>query len=209
MKLECLQVTPTSFSGCFSFSASFSEGIHLLTGPDMAAADALLDLLTGRCPPSQGQILFLGYDIFLLGRAYQNHLAYFSRYPLFPDSFPLRHFLLYANLLQRLPPEPAQAKADRLLEQLHLAAFAACPLGQLSSQARRQVRLAVTLSSEAPVYLLRRPFSFADPECRPGILRRLEAVAKKKIVLLTEPDPSLLRGLDFRLCPVENQRPQG
>ncbi len=204
VKLECQQVIQTSQHRCFSFSVSFSEGIHLLTGPDTFAAGTLLCLLTGCHLPQRGQILFLDYDIFLLGRAYQNHLAYFSRYPLFPGSFPLRHFLIYSGLLQRMSPELAQEKAGHILDQLQLSAYASCPLEQLPKELRRRVVLANTLFSEAPVYLLRRPFALAAPEDRPWLTARLEAIRQSKIVVLSEPDPSVLSGVPCQVYRLEN-----
>ncbi len=204
MKLECQQVIQTAQHRCFSFSVSFSEGIHLLTGPDTMAAGTLLRLLTGRRPPQQGQIRFLDYDIFLLGRSYQNHLSYFARYPLFPGSFPLEHFLIYSGLLQRLPSDAAREKARRLLDQFRLTAYSACPLGQLPKGLRRRLVLANTLFSEAPVYLLRHPFALAAPEDFPWLAHRLEAIRQSKIVILSEPDPAVLAGIPCRIYRLGN-----
>ena len=153
-------------------------------------------------PPEAGQIRFLGYDIFLLGRAYQNHLAYFSQYPLFPDSFPLAHFLLYSALLQRLEPDQARKKARRLLETFGLTDWTACPLGQLPVSLRRRVLLINTLWSEAPVYLLSQPFSYAAPEDEGWLRSRLREVQESKIVLLSQTEPSALSGLSWQDHPL-------
>lgn len=202
MKLELLQVTQSSQSCRYSFSASFSEGLHLLTGPDPAAADTLLRLLTGRKPPEQGQIRFLGYDIFLLDRAYQNHLAYFSRYPLFPDSFPLLHYLIYSAILQRLEPRQAKEKAMKLLKDFHLVSYAFRSLGSLPNELRKRVLLINTLWSEAPIYLLQHPLAYAAPEDMPWLCARLQAIRRSKIVLISEPKAHLLEGLSWQVCPL-------
>ena len=202
MKLELLQATQSLQGYRYSLSASFSEGLYLLTGPDPAAADALLYLLTGRRPPEQGQVRFLGYDIFLLGRAYQNHLAYFSRYPLFPDSFPLLHFLIYSAILQRLEPKQAKEKAMRLLKDFHMASYAFRSLGSLPEPLKNRVLLINTLWSEAPIYLLRHPLAYAGPEDLPWLCARLQAVRRSKIVLVSEPDAHLFPGLSWQVCPL-------
>lgn len=191
MELKMLQVSQESGGRIYRFSTSFSEGIHILSGSDANAKTLLLKLLTGRKPPDHGEIRFLGYNIIALGRAYQNHLAYLSRFPLFPDSFSLSHYLIYTGILQRLEPERARAKAASLMSCFDLDAYAGQPLGSLPDPVKKRVLLVNTLHSEAPILLLDNLFSYVSANSDAWVFAHLQVMRERKIILISAQQAAL------------------
>lgn len=204
MELEMLQVSQDSDGIRYHFTASFSEGIHLLSGSDASAKTLLLSLLTGKNAPDHGEIRFLGYDIMALGRAYQNHLAYFSRFPLFPDSFTLSHYLIYTGILQRLEPDQARGKAFSLIRRFGLENFAGQTLGELPSAIKKRVLLANTLHSEAPVLLLDKPFTYASADDLDWMFPHLLKLRERKIILMSVEREHLMDKIPHRTLYLEN-----
>ncbi|WP_434310529.1 ATP-binding cassette domain-containing protein [Hominifimenecus sp. rT4P-3] len=204
MELEVIQVSQTSCGHHYTFSASFSEGIHLLSGSDTGIKTQFLKILTGTKKPECGNIYFLGYDIFTLGRAYQNHLAYFSRFPLFPGSFSLSHYLIYTGLLQRLEPDQARGKASVLLQTFELSSYADKTLDKLSESVRKRVLLINTLHSEAPILLLDQLFCYMDDSDLPWVLPHLVSLQKKKIILISVEDTQIFDGISHQTYLFEN-----
>lgn len=204
MELEVIQVSQTSCGHHYTFSASFSEGIHLLSGSDTGIKTHFLNFLTGKKKPECGNIYFLGYDIFTLGRAYQNHLAYFSRFPLFPGSFTLSHYLIYTGLLQRLEPEQARGKASTLLQRFQLSSYADKTLDELSEPIKKRILLVNTLYSEAPILLLDRLLCYTDDTDWSWMLPHLGNLQKKKIILISLEDTRTLEPLSCQTYLFEN-----
>jgi branched-chain amino acid transport system permease protein len=157
---------------------SVHEGQILgLIGPNGAGKTTIFDLISGFVTPSTGRVILGGRDITDLtpdARAVQGLGRSFQDARLFPSmtvrqtiSVALERHIATRDALAAALMSPAtrmaerkvEADVDRLIELMHLEAFADKFVGELSTGSRRVVDLACTLAHGPEVLLLDEPSS--------------------------------------------------
>jgi ABC-type branched-subunit amino acid transport system ATPase component len=148
-----------------------------LIGPNGAGKTTIFDLISGYLVPTRGRITFLGEDVtelsadrravLGLGRSFQDARLFPSmtvretiavgleRH--IPSRDPLAAAL--ASPSTRASEKVVTAEVDRLIELMHLEAFADKFVGELSTGSRRVVDIACSMAHDPKVLLLDEPSS--------------------------------------------------
>ena len=175
--------------------------VHAVIGTNGAGKSTLINMLSGEIAASSGTIQLEGHDVTSMpqprrakagiGRSYQ-------RTTIFPEFTVLENCRLTAQA-QALPRpwriwEPAQhcdlslQRAHSALERAGLAHHAERTAGSLSHGAKRQLEVAMCLSTEPQVLLLDEPLAGMGAEETERMLLLLQELKQGHAVLLVEHD---------------------
>jgi branched-chain amino acid transport system ATP-binding protein len=170
--------------------------IHALIGPNGAGKTTLVNLLSGELRPSAGSILFEGREI--AGRrpyriARRGIARSYQRVNLFADFSAFENCRLAAQARGRSSLIPARAKrahAERAEQALVLVGLAATHrlAGALSHGERRQLEIAVALSTAPKVLLLDEPLAGLGHEESRAMATLIRSIAADHAILLIEHD---------------------
>jgi branched-chain amino acid transport system ATP-binding protein len=170
--------------------------IHALIGPNGAGKTTLVNLLSGELRPSAGSILFEGREI--AGRrpyriARRGIARSYQRVNLFADFSAFENCRLAAQARGRSSLIPARAKrahAERAEQALALVGLAATHrlAGALSHGERRQLEIAVALSTAPKVLLLDEPLAGLGHEESRAMTTLIRSIAADHAILLIEHD---------------------
>ena len=159
-------------------------------GGSGAGKSTLMKALAGCAPPSHGQALLNGDDLYDRLGAYRMMLGYVPQEDTIHRELGVRRALRYAARL-RLPPDTSGAeigrRIERVLEDVDMLAHAHKSIDNLSGGQRKRVAIAAELLADPSLFFLDEPTSGLDPGLEKKMmltLRRL-ADAGRTIVLVT------------------------
>ena len=174
-------------------SLDLAEGeLHAVIGPNGAGKTTLIHLLSGALEPGAGTIVLDGRDITGLAMHRRVRLGVARSYQitsLFPN-FTVRENLALA--LQGAGRRDDQDRAgDRTLAELDavgLGGRADQLAGALAHGERRQLELGLALATGARILLFDEPMAGMGPEEAARILSLLEALKRRRTILLVDHD---------------------
>lgn len=143
-----------------SFTAETGQVTGFL-GPNGAGKTTTMRILTGYLPPTSGQAIVAGYDVFENSMAVRQKVGYLpENVPLYRD-MTARGYLMYLGEIRGIPNR--KARADAALEQVRLTHRANSRIGTLSKGMRQRVGLAAALLHDPEVLILDEPTIGLDP----------------------------------------------
>jgi branched-chain amino acid transport system ATP-binding protein len=174
-------------------SLDLAEGeLHAVIGPNGAGKTTLIHLLSGALRPSAGTVVLDGRDITGLAMHRRVRLGLARSYQI-TSVFP--NFTVLENLalaLQGAGRSDDRGRArDRALAELDgvgLGNRADQLAGALAHGERRQLELGLALATGARILLLDEPMAGMGPEEAARILGLLEALKRRRTILLVEHD---------------------
>ena len=104
-------------------SLELDNGIYGLLGPNGAGKSTLMNIITGNIKPSDGQVLWDGHDIKILGSKYRSIIGYAPQQGLY-DTFTGKRFLSYMATLKGIPKKDVSREIDRVLEYVNMTEVA-------------------------------------------------------------------------------------
>ena len=139
-----------------------------LLGPNGAGKTTTFNLVTGQLRPDAGSVLMDGLDVAELPmpRRARLGIGYLPQEASVFRSLSVRDNLLLALQESGMPPGRRRQRAEQLIEEFHLSAFAHRRGYQLSGGERRrcEVARALAVGESGPRYLLLdEPFAGVDP----------------------------------------------
>ncbi len=181
---------------------------HALIGPNGAGKSTLFNLISGRFPPSAGQIRLRGRRIdglspdrinrLGLGRSFQI-TSVFSRLSAF-ENLRIAAFPMFGVRYSVARPADAYAaangRAEELLAAVRLVARRDVPAGELPYSEQRALEIALTLASDPAVILLDEPTSGMSPQEASHFIELIRTVTGERTLLVVEHDMDVV----FRLC---------
>ncbi|MET0239683.1 MAG: ABC transporter ATP-binding protein [Sphingobium sp.] len=155
-------------------SATVLDGIDLnvaagelvaLLGPSGCGKSTLLRIVAGFTAQTDGRVLFDGQSVDHLGAAHRGVGIVFQNYALFPH-MTVRQNVAYGLEVRKWPRDRIEAQVERMLDLVHMRAFAdRFPRGMSGGQQQR-VALARCLAIDPKVLLLDEPFGALDKNLR-------------------------------------------
>ncbi|MEY4297473.1 MAG: export transporter ATP-binding protein [Cyanobacteriota bacterium] len=139
-----------------------------LLGPNGAGKTTTFNLVTGLLRPDSGAVLLDGRDVadLPMPRRARRGIGYLPQEASVFRSLSVRENLLLALQESGMPPAQRRQRAEQLIEEFHLSAFAHRRGYQLSGGERRrcEVARALAVGESGPRYLLLdEPFAGVDP----------------------------------------------
>jgi branched-chain amino acid transport system ATP-binding protein len=170
-------------------SLDLAEGeLHAVIGPNGAGKTTLIHLLSGALRPSAGTIALDGRDITALAMHRRVRLGLARSYQI-TSVFP--NFTVLENLALALQGAGRRHDPDRArgeLDAIGLGDRGDQLAGALAHGERRQLELGLALATGARILLLDEPMAGMAPEEAARILGLLEALKRRRTILLVEHD---------------------
>ncbi len=144
----------------------FAPGSYVcLLGPSGCGKSSTLRMIAGHESISDGQIVLDGMDVSTLPPAKRGTAMMFQSYALFPH-LSVRDNVAFSLRMKGVDKATRNAKANELLDLVHMSTFADRLPDQLSGGQQQRVALARALITEPKVLLLDEPLSALDPFLR-------------------------------------------
>jgi branched-chain amino acid transport system ATP-binding protein len=170
-------------------SLDLAEGeLHAVIGPNGAGKTTLIHLLSGALKPSAGTIVLDGRDITSLAMHRRVRLGMARSYQitsLFPNFTVLENLAL---ALQGAGVTDDRGRARAELDVVGLGSQADRLAGELAHGESRQLELGLALATGARILLLDEPMAGMGPQEAARILGLLEALKRRRTILLVEHD---------------------
>lgn len=153
-----------------SFAVQPGEAFALL-GPNGSGKTTTLKAIAGLIPPSSGEILVEGIDVWKSPREAKRRFSYLPQRVAFPENLTAREVLEFYCRLRRVPTSRTRDALSRA--GLDGVECASKPVGAFSGGMTQRLGIAVALLAEAGILVLDEPTASLDPE---GAARFLETI---------------------------------
>jgi branched-chain amino acid transport system ATP-binding protein len=174
---------------------TLAEGeLRCLIGPNGAGKSTFFKMLTGQLQPSQGQVLFRGYDI---SNAYAHQIARMgigikTQVPNVFDGLSVRENIwLAASRIHS--SHRVNEMVDKMLEHIGLTAVAKRLVGQLAHGQRQWVELGIVLSTDPELILLDEPAAGMTHEEVQKTAELVREINRSKALIVVEHDMQFIR----------------
>ena len=162
-----------------------------LLGPNGAGKTTTFYMTVGLVRPNSGKIILDDKDITRLPmyRRARLGIAYLAQEASVFRKLTARENVLMVLELTGYPPNKRRARADQLLEELHISDRAETRGYALSGGERRRVEIARALAANPSFLLLDEPFAGIDPIVRKDISGLIRGLRERNIgILITDHD---------------------
>ncbi|MBQ7279457.1 MAG: ATP-binding cassette domain-containing protein [Bacteroidales bacterium] len=165
-----------------SFNVEAGEIVGLL-GPNGAGKSTLMKIITCYVPPTEGDVVVCGNDIYDDSMAVRRCIGYLPEHnPLYLDMY-VREFLLFVAGIYGLKDK--RDRVEEMVKRVGLTPEVGKKIGQLSKGYRQRVGLAQALIHEPKVLILDEPTTGLDPNQLEEIRHLIRSAGKQKVVLLS------------------------
>jgi ABC transport system ATP-binding/permease protein len=209
VSIEAVDVTVKTADGTpllnpVSLTVYPSELVALM-GPAGAGKTTLLKALNGYSPPSSGQVLFNGQNLYRYYDLFRQQMGYVPQDDIVHSQLTVREALYFsAKLRTDLSDAEIEKRIDKILEELGIRDKKNSLIGSperktLSGGQRKRVNIALELVTDTPVLFLDEPtsgLSSYDAEGVVDLLKRLAREGKTIITTIHQPSLSVFQKFD-------------
>lgn len=166
-------------------SLTFENGVYGLLAPNGAGKTTLIKMLATLLFPTNGEILWNGTSIAVLGEQYRDILGYLpQQFGYYKNNTP-RQFLRYLAALKGLDTKLTEKRIDELLETVSLNDVANKKMREFSGGMLQRVGIAQAMLNDPKLLILDEPTAGLDPKERVRFRNIIHALAKERIVILS------------------------
>lgn len=157
-----------------------------LIGVEGAGTSTLLASIAGLLPPTSGQILVAGADLYdhQTGTVVARRVALVPQELLLPGNFTVRQFLHHMAWIRAVPRSAMRRAIDEAIEAVDLGDQAGVPMRSLSPGMTRRAVIAQALLTDPDVLLLDEPTTGLDPAEQAEARAAIVSVAASRCVVL-------------------------
>ena len=187
MKLQMVNVTRKfgNFRAVENLNLTIENGVYGLLGVNGAGKTTLMRMICTLLPPTSGQILCDGKDIFKMDGEYRNLLGYLPQeFGFYPD-FTVKDYLLYIASLKGIRPMVAGKRVKDLLAQVGLTKSANKKMKKLSGGMKRRAGIAQAMLNNPKILILDEPTAGLDPTERVRFRNLISELSEDRIVILS------------------------
>lgn len=166
-------------------SLELDNGIYGLLGPNGAGKSTLMNIITGNIKPNDGQVLWDGHDIKILGSKYRSIIGYAPQQQGLYDTFTGKRFLSYMAALKGIPKKDMSREIDRVLEYVNMTEAADRAIGTYSGGMKQRILIAQAVLGNPKLIVLDEPTVGLDPKERVRIRERISELAGDKVILVS------------------------
>jgi ABC-2 type transport system ATP-binding protein len=172
-----------SVIGVNDVTVDLEAGAHGLLGPNGAGKTTFLGLITGQLRPTMGRVEVFGGPPFANPRVLRR-IGYCPAADLGERHATPREWVRYLVRLSGFTGPDADARAERAVEQVGLAAAARRPLVTLSKGMRQRAKLAGAIAHDPDLLVLDEPFVGLDPVGRHELVHLVRAWAGSRSLIV-------------------------
>lgn len=166
-------------------------------GPNGAGKTTTIRMLMGILVPSAGRARIAGYDCHTQAVEVKRRVGYLPDQPVFYDYLRGREILLFVGEMHGLDRPEAARRADRLLDEMGLAAASADYAINYSLGMKKKLGLACALVHAPEVLILDEPINGLDPRAARDVQERLQRSAATGMTIFVS---THLLDMAQRLC---------
>lgn len=167
-----------------SFKVNTGEVVGFI-GPNGAGKSTMMRIITGYIPQSQGEVWVNDLNTLEHGLEIRRMIGYLpENNPLYVEMYIKEYLAMVANLYGAKGREARKA-VNNMIEQVGLGPEQHKKIGALSKGYRQRVGLAQALIHDPSVLILDEPTSGLDPNQIIEIRKFIDALGKKKTILLS------------------------
>ncbi|MDE6853261.1 MAG: ABC transporter ATP-binding protein [Lachnospiraceae bacterium] len=164
---------------------SMGKGVYGLLGVNGAGKTTLMRMLCTLMPPTGGEIMWNGSNIFSLGSAYRDILGYLPQdFGYYPD-LSIYDYMMYIASIKGIRSITARKKAKFLLDQVGLLKFKNRKMKTLSGGMVRRAGIAQAMLNNPQILVLDEPTAGLDPNERIRFRNLISELAEDRLVLLS------------------------
>jgi ABC-2 type transport system ATP-binding protein len=187
MSIEVNQVTKVYGSqkalDQVTFKVSPGEIVGLL-GPNGAGKSTLMKIITCFIPPTEGEVIVCGHDIFEESLQVREKVGYLPEHnPLYLEMY-VREYLEFIAGIHKIKGNVKERVAE-MIDLTGLALEQKKKIGALSKGYRQRVGLAQALIHDPEVLILDEPTSGLDPNQIHEIRNLIRSIGAKKTIMLS------------------------
>ena len=146
-----------------SFSVGKGEIVGFL-GPNGAGKTTTMRILTGYMPPTEGQAVIAGFDVFESPLEAKRRIGYLPETPPLYPEMTVREYLEFVARIKGVPPADRKRRIEAAMERIRVADVATRHCGKLSKGYRQRVGLAQAILHNPDVLILDEPTAGLDPK---------------------------------------------
>ncbi len=155
-----------------------------LLGPNGAGKSTTFKMLCGLLPPTSGEALVLGYDLFRAAPAARAHIGYMAqKFSLYADLTPAQNLRFTADAYGLAGRRRRRRLAETIAE-FGLADVLDRRSGDLPLGYRQRLSMACALLNEPEILFLDEPTSGVDPLARRAFWARIVALAEAGVTVM-------------------------
>lgn len=148
-----------------SFEVEPGECFGLL-GPNGAGKSTTINCITGFYPPSSGQVLVAGFNVYTDPQRARALIGVCSQEDTLDTDFGVLDQLIRYATFFRIPPRKSRDKAKEILARFQIADHVENSVRALSGGTRRKLQVARALISDPKILILDEPTTGLDPDAR-------------------------------------------
>ena len=187
MELQMVNVTRKfgEFCAVDDLNLTITNGVYGLLGVNGAGKTTFMRMICTLLPPTSGQILCDGKDIFQMDGEYRNLLGYLPQeFGFYPD-FTVKDYLMYIASLKGIRPMVAGKRVKELLEQVGLTKATNKKMKKLSGGMKRRTGIAQAMLNNPKILILDEPTAGLDPSERVRFRNLISELSEERIVILS------------------------
>lgn len=166
-------------------SLKLDNGIYGLLGPNGAGKSTLMNIITGNIKPSNGQVLWDGNDIKILGSQYRSIIGYAPQQQGLYDTFTGKRFLSYMATLKGIAKKEISDEIERVLSYVNMTEAANRLIGTYSGGMKQRILIAQAILGNPKLIVLDEPTAGLDPKERVRIRERISDLSGDKVILVS------------------------
>lgn len=166
-------------------SLKLDNGIYGLLGPNGAGKSTLMNIITGNIKPSNGQVLWDGNDIKILGSQYRSVIGYAPQQQGLYDTFTGKRFLSYMATLKGIAKKEISEEIERVLSYVNMTEAANRPICTYSGGMKQRILIAQAILGNPKLIVLDEPTAGLDPKERVRIRERISDLSGDKVILVS------------------------
>lgn len=193
------------FTALQAIDLEFKQGIYGLLSPNGAGKTTLIKMLVTLIQPTNGQILYNGKPIEVLGESYRELIGYLPQQFGYYKHYTPTKYLTYLAALKGMNKKEVKQRIDDVLEKVALTEVKHKKMRKFSGGMIQRVGIAQALLNDPKILILDEPTAGLDPKERARFRHLLSDLARNRTVIISTHIVSDIESIANEIIMIKNQ----
>ncbi|UNL86761.1 ABC transporter ATP-binding protein [Priestia koreensis] len=193
------------FTALQAIDLEFKQGIYGLLSPNGAGKTTLIKMLVTLIQPTNGQILYNGKPIEVLGESYRELIGYLPQQFGYYKHYTPAKYLTYLAALKGMNKKEVKQRIDDVLEKVALTEVKHKKMRKFSGGMIQRVGIAQALLNDPKILILDEPTAGLDPKERARFRHLLSDLARNRTVIISTHIVSDIESIANEIIMIKNQ----